>query len=216
MILYPKSRLPIVEVRKFILIFYLVGILGFLIPVTRDLFVGITPYALVLNSYLLFIYHSSYTRKTILIFLLIFAIGFLVELIGVNTGLIFGKYVYGRGLGVKVLEVPVLIGVNWLFLTYTTVSITKSMGIGSYKIMLVAPLLMLVYDFILEQVAPKIDMWSWNASTVPLRNYFAWYIIGLCLSGLFVLFKVDSKNPLAAVLFTCQFIFFVFLHYLLK
>ena len=37
--LYPKNKLPVKEVQKFILIFYVVGVIGFLLPWTKNLFV---------------------------------------------------------------------------------------------------------------------------------------------------------------------------------
>jgi len=69
--LYPKNKIPISEVRKFLIIFYIVGLLGFIIPFTKAFFISITPFALLLNVYLLAIYHEKYTLKYVLIFLLV-------------------------------------------------------------------------------------------------------------------------------------------------
>jgi putative membrane protein len=44
--------------------------------------------------------------------LIIAVAGFFIEAIGVNTGLIFGNYVYKTTLGWKFLETPLIIGVN--------------------------------------------------------------------------------------------------------
>ena len=147
---------------------------------------------------------------------LIFALGFLIEALGVKTGLIFGSYYYGKTLGLKIFKTPILIGINWLFLIYSSISISNNIKAKPIFTILFAPLLMLVYDFILEHAAPKIGMWSWEDSTVPLKNYIAWYIIGVIFVSLFQIFKIETKNTMAKILFACQFLFFVILTLAIK
>jgi len=213
--LYPRNKIPIADVKKFIVFFYLVGLMGFVIPFTKALFIIITPFALLLNSYLLAVYHSKYSFKEILFFLLIFPLGYFIEVIGVKTGLVFGNYTYGNALGLKLFETPLMIGINWLFLTYTATAITVDLKLNKWLSLIVAPSFMLVYDIVLEQVAPKMNMWSWLNSEVPLRNYTAWYFIALCFVLLFKVFKIETKNPLAMILFISQFVFFTLLTLLL-
>lgn len=213
--LYPKNKIPFGEVRKFIVIFYIVALCGFIIPFTKAFFIIITPFALLLNVYLLAIYHEKYTLKCVLIFLLIFISGYCIEVVGVKTGFIFGSYIYGNALGIKLFETPLLIGVNWLFLTYTAIGITEKLNIKKRLVLFVAPAIMLVYDVVLEQVAPKMDMWSWQNALVPLKNYIAWYIIAFSFVLLLKAFKIKTSNPLSAILFICQFLFFTTLTFLL-
>lgn len=209
--IYPKNKISVFEVKKFIVIFYIVGTLGFLIPFTKDFFIAITPFALILSTYLLAIYHEKYTKKIVFVFLLIYLLGFLVELIGVNTGLIFGDYKYGSGLGFKIFGTPLLIGINWLFLTYTSVSILSSFKLNSVLTVIFAPFLMLIYDIVLEQVAPKMDMWDWQNASVPIANYIAWYLIALVFAGFLKVFKINTENPMSKILLLSQFVFLFFL-----
>jgi putative membrane protein len=213
--LYPKNKLPIADVKRFIIIFYIVGLIGFIIPFSKAVFSTITPLALLLNTYLLAIYHNKYTLKEALIFPLILLCGFVIEVIGVKSGLIFGTYTYGDALGLKVFDTPLMIGLNWLFLTYTATAIANSLTGNKWIAIFVAPALMLVYDVVLEQVAPRINMWSWQKPEVPLRNYIAWYVIAFCFVLLLKIIKTDTRNPLAAILFICQFVFFALLTLLL-
>ncbi|PVX49217.1 putative membrane protein [Balneicella halophila] len=213
--LYPKNKIPISEVRKFLIIFYIVGLVGFIIPFSKPFFITITPYALLLNVYLLAIYHAKYTLKYVLIFLIIFISGYSIEVVGVKTGLIFGSYIYGNALGIKLFETPLLIGVNWLFLSYTAIGIAEKLRIKKWLTLFVAPALMLVYDIVMEQVAPKMDMWNWQNSEVPIRNYVAWYVIAFSFVLLLKAFKIKTSNPLSAILFICQFLFFTALTFLL-
>lgn len=214
--IYPKNKIPISEVKKFIIIFYFVGIVGFLVPFTKLFFITITPFALMMSIYLLLVYHRTYKTKTVIAFVLVYLLGFFIEVFGVKTGLFFGYYNYGDALGIKIFDTPLLIGLNWLFLTYTSLAITRSIKVSEGLIIFFAPVLMLIYDVLIEQLAPKMDMWSWQNSFIPLKNYFAWYILGVCFVLIFKLFKIETKNPLATILFICQFMFFIFLLFFLK
>ncbi len=214
--LYPKNKIPLRKIKKFIVIFYMVGTLGFLIPFTNSLFIAITPFALLLNTYLLAIYHKKHDIKHIGVFVFIFITGFFIEMIGVNTGIIFGSYQYGSGLGIKIAGTPLLIGVNWLFLTYTSISVLDGLKINKNLSVIIAPTLMLTYDLVLEQVAPRMDMWSWQNNSVPLQNYVAWFLIALVFVAIMKIFKINTKNSLSRVLLTCQFLFFIALMLILK
>ena len=48
--------------------------------------------------------------------------GLLAEIIGVQTGILFGSYAYGETLGLKIFGAPLVIGLNWV----TTVIICAS------------------------------------------------------------------------------------------
>lgn len=209
--LFPKNILPTKEVKKFIVIFYTVGILGFIIPWTHNLFIILTTYALLLSTYLLLLYHENYSKKDILVFSAIAVLGFFVEVLGVNTGLIFGSYKYGEGLGIKLFQTPLLIGVNWLFLTYTALSISDKITKNTYLQLIIAPTLMIVYDMVMEQLAPIMNMWTWANSSIPMKNYIAWWLLGFLFTGILKRFKINTNNSLALLLFICQFIFFVVL-----
>lgn len=207
----PKYKIPLPTVKWLIVIFYGVGTLGFLFPETKDLFIAIIPFAILLNTSLLFLYHKTYSVKTVSVFLLVFLLGFFIEIIGVNTGLVFGNYQYGSGLGLKVFSTPLLIGVNWLFLTYASTSVVSSFRLNKILSVVFPPFLMLIYDLVLEQVAPIMDMWAWQNNSVPLQNYVAWYVIALAFVSLFKIFKIDTNNGISKMLLVCQFIFFVLL-----
>ena len=210
----PKNILPKAEeVKKFIVFFYFIGILGFLIPHLRIYFIVITPFAIVLSTFLLAIYHSRYFKRDVFVFLVIFALGYFIEAIGVNTGLIFGNYCYGNALGIKLFNTPLLIGLNWLFLIYTSTSISERITNKTILQIIIAPTLLLPYDLILEQLAPKMEMWRWINVSVPVRNYIAWWIIAFAFTCFLKLFKINTKNPLATLLFICQFVFFILLYF---
>lgn len=212
---YPKNSHTIYEVKKFIILFYLVGFLGFLLPFTRNFFIRITPLALLLCIYLLAVYHKSYKKPAIISFIMIYMLGYLVEVTGVNTGLIFGDYFYGSALGLKIYGTPLIIGLNWLFLAYVSISIIAGFVKNEPWIIVTAPLVMVGYDYILEMVAPKMDMWFWQNHTVPVKNYVAWYVTGIGMVAILRIFKTETQNPLATLIFISQGLFFLVLHFLM-
>lgn len=136
-----------------------------------------------LSTYLLLIYHENYLRKDILIFLLIAILGFFIELIGVNTEVIFGQYFYGNALGLKLFNTPLLIALNWLFLTYTAFAVSTKISKSGMLQLLIAPSLMMLYDIILEQLAPK---WICGAGSILLYHCKTTLRGGLLVSCLLV------------------------------
>lgn len=135
----------------------------------------------------------------------------IVEIVGVKTKLIFGNYIYASGLGFKIFNTPVIIGLNWLFLTYTSTSIIDKFKINCFLKVIAASFLMIMYDLVMEQVAPKMDMWSWKNDIIPLQNYIAWFVFAIIFNSLIKIFKINTQNPLALIIFCSQFLFFVIL-----
>jgi len=74
---------------------------------------------------------------------------------------------------------------------------------------------MLVYDIVLEQVAPLMEMWKWQDGTVPFRNYLAWFVLSLVFHSCIKLFHIDTRNRIALTVFAVQFLFFLLLYKLL-
>lgn len=199
-------------VMAIVAIFYTVGVFGTLAPPTSSLFLSLTPYVLLLSTLLLIAFHKGNdTGKTILSFLIIYMLSFIIEVIGVKTGLIFGDYAYGEGLGIKLFQTPLIIGLNWFFLVYTTASIVEDFKIPGWLKIVGASLLMVFYDVILEQLAPMLDMWDWKDGVIPFQNYVAWFLLAFLFHWFLKLRNIKFKNRLAFVILFCQFMFFVVL-----
>lgn len=141
-----------------------------------------------------------------------FSIGMAVEILGVATGFPFGDYWYGSNLGPKLVGVPLIIGVNWWLLAYSSVQMSKLLQKSKWLKISVAALIMLVLDILIEQVAPTIDYWHWKSGAIPTVNYVAWFVVGwfLCF-GLYE-FGHKSTNFKAVALINIQFTFFLLLY----
>ena len=206
------------EVRKFFIIFYVVGTIGMVLPLTQALFIRLIPYSLLLNlAYLGYFHADKKSLKTVLAFIGIAVLSFFIEMICVESGLIFGTYAYGEGLGLKWHDTPLIIGVNWVILVYCSSAILEQYTHWKSVVkILAASALMLLYDVVLEIAAPKMDMWVFNHEEVPIANYVAWFVIAALFHTVIKLLKIKIKNPLALTIFACQFVFFILLAMLLK
>ena len=195
-----------------LLILHSVGIIGILTPQLRDLILSLSFVNLLIAFIVLFISLRS-TKSSFLVFMsLAFIIGFTAELIGVHTGLLFGNYNYGANLGLKFLEVPLIIGVNWGVLAVTSASLTEKItGKLSVKVMLNS-FLMVFFDFIMEPVAMKSDFWSWENNEIPLYNYICWFVVSLIIQFILLFFFKFESNKVFKSLFIIQLFFFLILN----
>jgi len=191
------------------IIFYAFGLLLYFMPLTHELFIRVTPYTLLFVAVAIFSHHTAWNIKTIAVFVSIFILSMLIEILGVATGQLFGVYEYGKGLGIKIANVPMVIGLNWVFLTYASNSIISKYTSKNISIIVGAALLMVVYDIMLEKVAPLMQMWQFSENDPPLRNYMVWFLLALCFNAAIQFFKIDTRNRPARWLFCIQFVFFV-------
>ena len=195
-----------------IFIIWLVHISGFLGMVFYDLdfFAGFTSINLSLMSIIIFTNIKLTNKNQIFSLLLIFLVGMLSEFIGVNYGLIFGEYTYGNNLGFKLFGVPLLIGLNWVILTVICANIT-SILIKNNSILLMIILgttLMLIMDFVMEPIAPKLDLWKFKNLVVPTSNYIGWLIISILTQTIYNIQFKEKEFKISLNLYTAIFIFF--------
>ena len=195
-----------------IFLIWLVHISGFLGMVFYDLdfFAGFTSINLSLMSIIVFTNIKLTNKNQIFSLLLIFLVGMLSEFIGVNYGLIFGEYTYGNNLGFKLFGVPLLIGLNWVILTVICANIA-SILIKNNSILLMIILgttLMLIMDFVMEPIAPKLDLWKFKNLVVPTSNYIGWLIISILAQTIYNIQFKEKEFKISLNLYTAIFIFF--------
>ena len=145
-------------------------------------FISKTPMNLILGAALLYWnFPPKNALRSWIVWLIVYLIGMIVELIGVNTGLLFGAYYYGENLGVKVFGVPILIGINWVVLTFLTANIATRFIKNKWLAILCGSILMVVLDFFIEPTAPMFDFWTWESGTAPFRNFVDWFVVSFLL-----------------------------------
>lgn len=189
--------------------FYLIGFFLFAIPFTRDFFISITALSLVLVFGMVFYCHRNWNRATILWFLFIIISSFFLELTGIQTGKVFGIYQYESGLGIQWKGTPLIIGINWLFLTYASHDMARQITTKPLLRIFYGALLMLFYDMTMEMAAPYMDMWYFPSGYPPFSNFLAWFLMALLYHTGFEIWKIPTGNFPARSLFVIQFLFFI-------
>lgn len=207
-----NKNLTQAKVLRFIVVWYVVGLAGFLLPFSRGLFEALIPVSVLLNLFLVLRFHQPWNPLHVGAFSGVALLTIALEAIGTNTGLLFGSYAYGPSLGWQVFATPVLIGANWLVLLYGAVAIVRRFSVLQRWVPFSAGVLMVLFDFVMEPVAMATGMWDWAGGVVPLKNYLMWFVISVLLAGVFELARIQTVRPVAERLFWAQLVFFLLLN----
>ncbi len=211
------DSLPYINQRNaFILLLamHIAGLIGLSIESSRALFQALTPFNLLATAAIVLHFESNKSKNYALFILITFLVGFFIEVLGVKTGVIFGEYAYGQTLGVKFLEVPLAIGLNWVVLIYCTAQLSRKLFKNILLRVIIGALLMTALDFLIEPVAITYDFWSWESVAIPPQNYVAWFAISAVLQLLFNRLMTKSNNSLAIRLLYIQVGFFLLLNFI--
>ena len=200
--------------RKYIAIIYLVGVFGLSFSISRNLFIQLIPINILLANLLLFYSALPINIRFLWPVTFIGIMGFFLDYWGVETGMIFGSYDYGTVMGPKVLGIPLLIGVNWIFVVVCAVQIAKKWISRPVFIPFLAGILVTFYDFWLEAFAIRYGLWTWYAESVPIQNYIAWFFIGSFFASVYFFTNRNKEIPIAPALFIIQLLFFFILYWL--
>lgn len=214
------------------IVFHCIGLTGLLF-FDKAFFIRASPFNLLLSFFLLVWTETNKNKAFLRFVIVVFSVGFLAEVAGVNTGLLFGDYSYGQVLGIKLFNVPLLIGINWFIIIYccglSMVILLKpafekmaeddKFRTVKHAIYIVVDgaLLAVLFDWIMEPVAIKLGFWAWAADGhIPVINYFSWLLISLILLIFFVFARFTKRNKFAFNLLLIQVVFFLILRMFLK
>lgn len=204
-----RKKNIILYVTLFLIVMYIVGIIGHSIESLRPIMFFLTPFTLLLTGgIVLFVEVLHNEKKMISWFLLAYLFTFIIEAIGTETGYIFGRYVYGSTLGVKLFNVPLIIGFNWVLVIIGGINIAKRFVKNELLIAFITGLLAVMFDFLLEPVAVMFDYWTWENNIIPIQNYIAWFVISFILSYTLLKVKLEIRTVLPANYFIIQTLFF--------
>jgi uncharacterized membrane protein len=188
-----------------LIIFHLVGIGGVVFGNAQE-FLQLTPLNLLLTALIIAI-NDPHNRFS-WFFLVTYILGFGVEVVGVNTGIPFGSYSYGSALGIKLFNTPLIIGLNWLILLYSTNAIATKFGQTAITNALFSAAMMVMLDYLIEPVAIIYDFWSWENGLPPFSNYAAWFVIAFGISIIWQVNKMKLNTRIAWAVYGVEFLFF--------
>jgi len=169
-------------------------------------FLQLTPLNLLLTALIIGINDAQ--NRFSKVFLVTYLLGFAIEVLGVNTGFPFGNYAYGSALGIKLLKTPLIIGLNWLILLYSTNAIAVRFGQTVVTKALVSAALMVTLDYLIEPVAISYDFWTWENGLPPFSNYAAWFIVAFIISAIWQMSRIKLNTRIAWAVYAVELFFF--------
>jgi bisanhydrobacterioruberin hydratase len=208
------------------ILFHTIGLIGILF-FKSDVIISSTPINLLL-MFALLVWTQEGKNVFFFIFLTAaFVTGIAMEIIGVNTQLLFGEYSYGEVLGYKIKSVPFIIGINWFIIIYccgisiytlmqkaidklTAANASPKQSIKALSVIVDGATLAVFFDWIIEPAAVKLDFWQWKGE-IPLYNYICWFVTSAILLTVFHFCKFNKHNKFAVHLLLIQLMFFLLL-----
>lgn len=186
--------------------------LGMRIPFTVHFLVGYV------GSLLVFVvWHAVLTkgwRRSLLMFGLSFGVAFTAEALGVNFGLIFGRYYYTGHLGPRLFGVPFLAALAWEPIVYAAFCIADVVGgahnVGAYNCTplrsyvlpsVVGALATTAWDMMIDPIAVNGGWWVWTdggsytpyiRGGVPVSNFLGWLGVAFVIN---LLYRLIARKP---------------------
>lgn len=195
---------------------YLIGVAGTAIKIDNPQYFRVSAYFVPLSFLMLMLFHEPHNGRFWLTLASVGLLGFLIEAIGTNTGLIFGRYTYGSSLGLKLYGTPFNMAINWMMLVYLVAFVLQRWNTILAIKSVVSAFILTAFDWILEPVAIRLDMWRWDLVTPPLHNYIGWFLFSLLVFGIFYRFSPKLHNPLANLFAVMHGLFFIALNLIFR
>ena len=200
------TKVNIIIILLFIL--HLVGGVALSMDSVKSIFLALTPFNLALTFGLLIWGNDDFSFNFFKVISVLFLIGFFVEVLGVYSGLLFGEYHYGKTLGFQFLEVPLIIGVNWVLLVVSSFAVSSYFVSNSILKVVFPSIIMVLIDLMIEPVAIRLDFWHWQAEIIPLQNYLMWFLVALSMNWILTFNRFKFNVKLGFGLLISQVLFF--------
>jgi uncharacterized membrane protein len=126
--------------------------------------------------------------RTALFFAVSAIVSYVMEEVGVRTGLVFGAYHYSDMLGTKLGHVPILIPLAWFMMIYPSWMVARALlrgvdqgsSVGNIARAAVAACVMTAWDTVMDPGMAASGNWIWEKGGayfgVPMHNYFGWLL----------------------------------------
>jgi len=190
----------------FLILVYVSGSIGFVI--NPSFFNPFTPYTLLFTCFVYLLHQPTENYRFIASFFAIALFGYLIEIIGVKTGLVFGVYNYGNGLGYKLFDVPLIISLNWALLISAGIITVSRFFKKKHIVLGISAVLITIIDLLIEQVAYKLDFWQFDSGLPELHNYIGWLLVAYLSPYFFYSEIIKGNRNIAIIILILQLIFF--------
>lgn len=197
------------KLTELIVTFNFVGMIGFAIPATQHIFMALVPWHLLLMGIFIIISHTPFSKRFLLFFMLAYTLTFFAEWAGVHTNWFFGSYYYGHTMGLKLWDIPLIMGVTWFLLIYSAGVLMQRSRIQHVLLrVIIGSVILVLLDLLIEPVAMRFDYWHWAGGIVPVKNYWCWLVVSAVMLSAFEAFRLKKQSLVAPVLLLMQFVFF--------
>lgn len=152
-------------------------------------------------------------KRALMFFAITAIVSWGYEQVGVETGIVYGKYHYTDVLGAKLGHIPIIIPIAWFMMIYpsfiianliTSSSISKNQNKISRIIWLsiISAIVMTAWDLVIDPYlsGPTQRVWVWESEGqyfgVPLQNFAGWISTTFTIYFLYLIFerKMTSYN----------------------
>jgi uncharacterized membrane protein len=219
-----RGRIPFLALTAATLISLLLiiinALLGLAIPFTVHFLI-----AFVSLMFLFVVWHAVLTKgwkRTLLMITVSFLTAFTAEALGVNFGLIFGKYHYTEALGFQVFGVPLLAAFAWEPIVYASFCLTDILAPSMFQepsnwrkrlppyflMSAIAALATTAWDMMIDPIAVSQGWWVWHqggeylpyvANGVPIQNFIGWLGVSFVINVFFRIISDGSPNYLRSL-----------------
>jgi uncharacterized membrane protein len=119
------------------------------------------------------------------------AIGFMAEVIGVQYGWLFGRYIYTSVLAPNWLGAPIAMICAWFILTGYVSQLLRPFRLSACIEVILGAAWMTIIDLLIDPLAAHpFNFWNWLESGsyygIPLRNFLGWFFVSV------VIFSTDK------------------------
>lgn len=136
--------------------------------------------------------HATHgTATTAVLFATTVVDGFTVEVLGVHTGVPFGRYTYDGSLGPRLFAVPVVVAFAWPMMAWPAALAARRL-VSSYPArVIVGGYALAAWDVFLDPQLTAAGHWRWTypsphlpgVGAVPLTNYAGWLVVAIVMSA---------------------------------
>lgn len=121
-------------------------------------------------------------KKSALLIATLTAYTYIIEIIGVSTGLPYGEFEYGVSLGPMLFDVPLALPLFFIPLVFNSYLLSTLLFDFTDRRILRVPtvvLMVILIDMILDPAAVSLGLWSYSQGIyygVPIQNYIGWIL----------------------------------------
>ncbi|WP_163553936.1 bisanhydrobacterioruberin hydratase CruF [Candidatus Frankia alpina] len=114
--------------------------------------------------------------------------GLVVEVLGVHTGIPFGRYAYGGALGPRLLGVPIVVPLTWAMMTYPSYVLVRRHRRAPVRAAVLGSLVLAAWDLFLDPQMVTAGHWRWLGggpalNAIPLTNLLGWLLVGTVMTA---------------------------------